>query len=160
MTTTSPDADVRLPDVFDFEGVPRAPRRHCDIVAIPAMEIGLGGIAQLRRALDEGEAGILSYRFRTVDRSGIDMAKARDRLLFLGFEGHLDEIDWTAVGRLGETGELGRLHALLAADETPENGADLPEACAYHGGEGDGGEFCDGCREDQGAIDGEGSDLD
>jgi len=62
---TNPDADVRLPDVYDFEGVPRWPRRHCDTVAIPAMEIGLTGIAQLRRALGAGEAGIREYLART-----------------------------------------------------------------------------------------------
>jgi hypothetical protein len=107
----NPDADVRLGDVFDFEGVPRAPHRHCDVVAIPAMEIGLAGIAQLRKALDEGEAGITGY----------------------------------AAG--------------AALRELP--GADLPETCAWHGGEGDGWPGCPGCREDQGAaIDGEGSDLD
>jgi hypothetical protein len=65
MTMTSPDHDVRLGDVYDFEGVPRAPRRHGDTVAIPAMELGLTGIAQLRKALDAGEAGILGYLART-----------------------------------------------------------------------------------------------
>jgi hypothetical protein len=30
--------------------------------------------------------------------------------------------------------------------------ADLPDRCAYHGGEGDGGVFCDECREDQAAA--------
>jgi hypothetical protein len=99
---TNPDADVRLGDVFDFEGVPRAPRRHCDIVAIPAMEIGLAGIAQLRKALDEGEPGIREYLARTAGQ-----------------------------------------------DVQPEPGADLPEACAYHSGEGDGWPACPGCREEQ-----------
>lgn len=28
----------------------------------------------------------------------------------------------------------------------------LPDMCAYHGGEGDGGVFCDECREDQAAA--------
>jgi hypothetical protein len=65
MTTTSPDHGVRLGDVFDFEGVPRAPLRYCDTVFIPAMEIGLAGIAQLRKALDAGEPGIREYRART-----------------------------------------------------------------------------------------------
>jgi hypothetical protein len=76
MTTTSPDADVRLPDVFDFEGVPRAPHRHCDTVAVPAMEIGLTGIAQLRKALDEGEPGIREYLARTAGEANGGGAKA------------------------------------------------------------------------------------
>lgn len=37
-----------------------------------------------------------------------------------------------------------------AAGLCGQPGTDLPDRCAYHGGEGDGGEFCDGCREDQG----------
>jgi hypothetical protein len=110
-----PEAHAPVRDIPDYEGDDHATvYRSLDTLVMPAITIGLDGIRELRKALDEGEAGILAYRFRTIDRSGIDMAKARDRLLFLGFEGHLDEVDWNAVGRLGETGELGRLYALLA----------------------------------------------
>lgn len=62
---TNPDADVRLGDVYDFEGDPFSPRRHCDTMAIPAMELDLTGIAQLRSALDKGEAAIREYIART-----------------------------------------------------------------------------------------------
>jgi hypothetical protein len=99
MTMTNPDAYVPLGDVFDFEGVPRCPSRHCDVVAIPAMEIGLAGIAQLRAALDVGEPGIREYLARTAGR-----------------------------------------------DVAPEPGAPLPEACAWHGGEGDGRLSCPECH--------------
>jgi len=39
-----------------------------------------------------------------------------------------------------------------AAEATAEPAADLPDRCAYHGGEGDGGVFCDECRDDQAAA--------
>lgn len=160
MTMINPDAHVAVGDVLDFEGDPVTVRRDLDTLVISQMTVSREGIARLRKVLDDGEAGILAYRFRTVDLSGIDLDEVSYLLATLGLEPLLEETDWVAAGRRLESGrlsggyaELAKLHALLAGTGTKAEaglpGTDLPEACAYHGGEGNGGEFCDECREDQ-----------
>jgi hypothetical protein len=64
----------------------------------------------------------------------------------------LDRISRTAMSQ-----HIKAKHALLTtAEEIAEAeelaAVDLPDRCAYHGGEGDGGVFCDECREDQAAA--------
>jgi hypothetical protein len=150
-----PEAHAPVDDVLDYEDDPVTVYRSLDTLILPAVTVGLDGIAKLRKVLDEGEAGILAYRFRTIDLSGINLDEVRYLLATLGLDPYPEETDWVAVGHRLETGrlsggydELRKLHALLAGTGTRES-ADLPEACAYHGGEGDGRMSCPGCREEQ-----------
>jgi hypothetical protein len=121
----NPEAHAPVRDIPDCEGDRETVFRSLDTLVVPAMTIALDGIREFRKALDEGEAGILAYRFRTVDLSGIDMDEVRDRLASLGFDPDPEAADWGAVGRMLAAlanmyglGELRRLHALLAGDET------------------------------------------
>ncbi len=97
-----PEAHAPVRDIPDYEGDRETVYRSLDTLVIPAITIGLDGLRELRRALDEGEAGIAAYTARTGGR-----------------------------------------------DVAPEPGAPLPEACAWHGGEGDGRQNCPGCQEEQ-----------
>lgn len=128
-----PEAHAPVRDIPDYEGDRETVYRSLDTLVIPAITIGLDGIRELRKALDEGEAGILAYRFRTVDRGGIDMFRVRYQLAFLGFGEVADigSVDWLAVGRKlagsrGGLAELRKLHALLAGTGAPEIVDDEP----------------------------------
>jgi hypothetical protein len=134
MTVTNPDADVRLGDVYDFEGVPRALHRHCDVVAIPAMEIGLDGIAQLRAALDVGEPGIREYIREYLARTG------RRELPWHGGEHSLAEEADTEAEYRAEVEGWELRHADYADVNGPMYGKGAPHSPA--------------------AVDGEGSDVD
>jgi hypothetical protein len=148
-----PEAHAPVRDIPDYEGDPATVYRSLDTLVMPAITIGLDGIRESRKALDAGEAGILAYRFRTIDLSGIDMGEVRDELASLGPGLEPETADWVSVGRalarltnMGGWGALRKLHALLAGTGAPESGAPLPDACAWHGGEGDGRLSCPECQ--------------
>lgn len=122
----NPEAHARVRDIPDYEGDDHATvYRSLDTLVMPAITIGLDGIRETRKALDEGEAGILAYRFRTVDLSGIDMDEVRCLLASLpGLGPNPEAADWVAVGhrleamrQYGGYDELRKLHALLAGTE-------------------------------------------
>jgi hypothetical protein len=162
---TNPDAYVAIGDVFDCEGELRTVHRGFDCLLLPAVQLAPQQVRVLERHIAEYWNEVARYRLRTADRSGIDMAKAREWLwdlpaAVIGGDPDdpdaLDRIDWHALGgwlgthrNHGGYAELRKLHALLTGDETPAMEAPVPARCAFHGGEGDGGEFCGGCREDQ-----------
>jgi hypothetical protein len=119
-----PEAHAPVNDVLDYEGDPATVYRSLDTLVMPAITIGLDGIRQTRKILDEGEAGILAYRFRTIDLSGINLDEVSYLLATLGLESFPEETDWVAVGhrleairQYGGYDELRKLHALLAGTE-------------------------------------------
>jgi hypothetical protein len=130
-----PEAHSPVRDIPDYEGDDHATvYRSLDTLVIPAITIGLDGIRETRKALDEGEAGILAYRFRTADLGGIDMDEVCDRLASLGFGPDPAAADWAEVGQrlgllkyMGGWGELRKLHALLSGTGTPEIAGDEDE---------------------------------
>lgn len=144
MTTTDPDRMALLgtlpdPDFGDMEV-----RRDYDTVLLPGVQLGLAGIREARKLLDDAEREILRYRFRAFDAEDdwtgrdIDIARCRHLLESLGPGTGFDElgpydlgaIDWLEVSRrlerlngtygYVELRELRDLHALLAGDEIPE----------------------------------------
>ena len=138
MTMINPDAHVAVGDVLDFEGDPVTVRRDLDTLVISQMTVSREGIARLRKVLDDGEAGILAYRFRTIDLSGIDLDEVSYLLATLGLEPLLEETDWVAAGRRLESGrlsggydELRKLHALLAGTGAPEDDDEAAPLCNY-----------------------------
>ncbi len=166
-----------LPDLdFSTGTVTRVGRpayRDYDTLILPAVQLDLAGIAEARALLDQAERDILAYRYRLFAADGdwtgwdIDIRRCAQWLDVLGisFEGDdtdpVISADWPrAAGCLRHAAELGgggfeelrALVDLLCSDKTPADAAeDLPDACGWQGGEGDGGEFCEGCRDDQAA---------
>jgi hypothetical protein len=131
----NPDAFAPLGDpVFDYEGEPRVIRRDFDCLDIPPVTLSPSGVRSLERRIAGYWNELARYRLRTVDIGalGVDLDECRDLVETLtsicdgADPRNLERVDWVALGArlerltsFGGYGKLGKLHALLMADETP-----------------------------------------
>lgn len=75
---SDPNANVPVGTIADFNGQPKTVLRDYDTAVIPAVQLTLKGIAELRERLDDAERDILAYQASVGERWGVFVRVAGD----------------------------------------------------------------------------------